>query len=58
MRIFFSRDKMAQLRYPYTLGAMVRRFPAKEYIRRNWVFKVLIKRTSAGTLFLLMFFCT
>jgi hypothetical protein len=36
---FYKRDNMAQLRYPYTLGAMVRRFPAKEYIRRNWVFK-------------------
>jgi hypothetical protein len=51
MWIYFSRDKMAQLRYPYTLGAMVRRFPAKEYIRRNWVFKVLIKKTTAGTYF-------
>jgi hypothetical protein len=31
---------MTQLRYPYTLGAMVRRFPLKYYVQKNWVFKV------------------
>ena len=32
---------MAQLRYPYTLGAMLRRFPAKYYFEKNWVYKVM-----------------
>nr|ALS04850.1 isoform A [Pseudodiaptomus poplesia] len=30
---------MAQLRYPYTLGAMVMRYPLKTHVQRNWVYK-------------------
>jgi hypothetical protein len=33
---------MAQLRYPYTFGAMIRRFPLRYYVEKNWVFKVHI----------------
>ena len=33
-------DKMAQMRYPYTMGAMIMQFPAKTYFTRNWIFKV------------------
>ena len=31
---------MAQLRYPYTLGAMLMRFPLKYHVQKSWVFKV------------------
>ena len=36
----FWIQTMAQLRYPYTLGAMLMRFPLKYHIQKSWVFKV------------------
>ena len=44
MLLLFSEEfkikTMAQLRYPYTLGAMIMRFPLKYHIQKSWVFKV------------------
>ena len=31
---------MAQMRYPYTLGAMLTQFPLKFHIQKSWVWKV------------------
>ena len=28
-----------QLRYPYTLGAMVRQFPLKYHMDKSWIYK-------------------
>nr|ALS04920.1 isoform A [Pseudodiaptomus poplesia] len=30
---------MAQMRYLYTLGAMIMRYPLREHVNRNWVYK-------------------
>jgi len=30
---------MAQMRYPYTIGAMLMNFPLKYHIQKNWVWK-------------------
>ena len=34
---------MAQMRYPYTLGAMIAQFPLKFHIQKSWVWKVCNK---------------
>ena len=39
---------MAQLRYPYTLGAMLMRFPLKYHIQKSWVWKVRGKTGWSG----------
>ena len=31
---------MPQLRYPYTLGAMLRQFPLKYHMDKSWIYKV------------------
>ena len=38
---FRYRIRMAQMRYPYTLGAMVMQFPLKWHIQKSWVWKVM-----------------
>ena len=32
--------RMPQLRYPYTLGAMLRQFPLKYHMDKSWIYKV------------------
>jgi hypothetical protein len=33
---------MANMRYPYTFGAMVRNFPLKYHIQKNWHYKAYV----------------
>ena len=40
---------MAQMRYPYTMGAMIMQFPAKTYFTRNWIFKVSLNVSKRWT---------
>ena len=46
---------MAQLRYPYTLGAMVMRFPLKYHIQKSWVWKVNVELVLSVNLLRLYF---
>ena len=44
MITFFKREvlqtvRMPQLRYPYTLGAMLRQFPLKYHMGKSWIYK-------------------
>ena len=44
---------MAQMRYPYTLGAMLMQFPLKFHIQKSWVWKsYAIGLVPTGLLFL------
>ena len=49
---------MAQMRYPYTLGAMLTQFPLKFHIQKSWVWKVSNETISnARSLVILNDFC-
>jgi len=37
--VFTSALRMAQMRYPYTMGAQIMRFPARYHFEKNWTFK-------------------
>ena len=48
-----QRLAMAQMRYPYTLGAMLKQFPLKFHIQKSWVWKsYAIGLVPTGLLFL------